>query len=114
MDQQEFVKDGEGGARDTFVIVLAVKRDDIDRLMEESQTFKSIVIDWHAARGNDAGKVCLAVLSDAKYHNAIKELFEGLHAMELDLRPVFKAVPFELTLHDLQGAPVNTFNFLPG
>lgn len=114
MEQKELIRNGEGGKKDTFAIVLVMHLNDSDKLVEESRTFKSIVIDWYRVRGENSEKVNLVAVSDPLYHKAIKELFEGLHAIEISLRPVFKSVPFELSLHDKQGTLVQRYDFLPG
>ena len=114
MDQRELVRNGEGGSKDRFVIVLVMHLHDSDKLFEESRQFGAIVMEWYKARGESAERVQLHAVSDPLYHNAIKELFEGLHAMEVQLRAVFKTVPFKLTLHDAKGTPVQEYDFLPG
>jgi hypothetical protein len=114
MEQKELIRNGEGEKKDTFAILLVMYLNDSDKLIEESRTFKSIVIDWYRVRGENSEKVNLVAVSDPLYHKAIKELFEGLHAIEISLRPVFKSVPFELSLHDKQGTLVQRYDFLPG
>lgn len=113
MDQKELLRKGENGKSDAFAIALVMHLNDSDNLLEESFNFKSIVIDWYKSRGVYSEKVYLIALSDPIYHKAIKELFEGLHAMEISLRPVFDVVPFELKLHNLEGALLQQFDFLP-
>jgi hypothetical protein len=103
MDQQELMRNGVDGKADTFVIAMVMHLKDPDDLMQESRVFKSVVLDWFQARGATAEGVELIAVSDPKYHGAIKQLFDTLHAGEVSLVPVFEKVYFRLALHDASG-----------
>jgi len=113
MDQQELMRNGVDGKADTFVIAMVMHLNDPDHLMQESRAFKSVVLDWFQARGATAEGVELIAVSDPRYHGAIKQLFEVLHAGELSLAPVFEKVSFRMALHDASGAMIEEANYPP-
>ncbi|SEJ97193.1 MULTISPECIES: hypothetical protein [unclassified Variovorax] len=113
MDQQELMRNGVDGKADTFVIAMVMHLKDPDDLMQESRVFKSVVLDWFQARGATAEGVELIAVSDPKYHGAIKQLFDTLHAGEVSLVPVFEKVYFRLALHDASGAMIEEADHPP-
>ena len=113
MEQRELLRPSKEGKPETYVIVLVMHLSDPDNLMEESRIFKSIVLDWFRVRGSSAEQVQLLAVSDPRYHGAVLELFEALHAGELSLEPVFKKIPFRIALHDQAGSPIGEKDLLP-
>jgi len=85
-----------------------------DTLMDESRAFGAIVADWFKVRGADAESVNLIAVSDPLYHQAIKDWFEGVHSLDVTLRPIFKQVGFTLALHNSEGVKLSERAFSPG
>ncbi|MDN0083693.1 hypothetical protein QU487_13150 [Crenobacter sp. SG2305] len=113
MDQRELVRDKGDGTPDSFVIALVMHLTDPENLMDESRIFKSIVLDWFQIRGSTAEAVQLIAVSDPKYHGAVIDLFEMLHAGEVSLRTVFGRIPFRIALHDPNGTLLSEKELLP-
>ena len=107
------MRKGEAGKADTFVIAMVMHLNDPDDLVQESREFKSVVLDWFRARGAAAEGVQLIAVSDPRYHVSIRQLFETLHAGEVDLAPVFKKVSFRVALHDASGAMLEETDYPP-
>ncbi len=114
MDQREIVRQGQNGTAEKFSIILVSNLEDIDKLLPEAGEFSSIVQDWYRVRSNTAERVCLVAVADPRYHNAIKEFIEGVHAFEVNVRHIFQSIPLELSLYDPQLKLVSKHEFIPG
>ena len=108
------LRKGEGSNPDRFTIVLVLHLKDPDALIEESRQFGSIVTEWHKARGASSEAVILAAVAEPKYHKVIKDWFEGVHSMDVTLRPIFEVVLFRVELHNPNGARVAEHEYPPG
>jgi hypothetical protein len=113
MDQRELLRKGEGSTPDRFSIVLVLHLKDPDALIQEGRQFGAIVTDWHKARGASSEGVILAAVADPKYHKAVKDWFEGVHSMDVTLRPIFETVLFRIELHNPDGARVAEHEYPP-
>ena len=114
MDQQELLHKGEGASPDQFTIVLVMHLDDADNLFQESSQFGSIVTDWHKARGAGAKAVVLIAVAEPQFQKVVKDWFEGIHSMDVTLRPIFEPVLFEMRLHNPDGVKVSEHQYPSG
>jgi hypothetical protein len=95
MQQRELVKSDHLGS---FVLALAAHVPESDALLSEGRQFKSIVLDWFAARGVAASKVELMLLAGEGVVDECLDFFQRLHQQEVDLDPIFRQAAFGLTV----------------
>jgi hypothetical protein len=114
MEQRELLRKGNSSVPDRFTLMLVLHLNDPDLLLHESSQFGAIVVDWYKARNSAAEAIILAAVVDPKYQKAVRDWFDGIHAMDVTLRPIFEKVLFRIALHNPDGLKVTEHEYQAG